>query len=317
MMKRPKALTPDTISACDSMLGLDRRGKSSSVTLSRISPGSTGRSGPSRGPRVGLAALRRSARISGLLAICELEATGAQKQEHQIAQEGLLGSHSLVDATASTLPVRPQYPADDFGSASHSRIARDVNSTRICSRRLDLPSLTTSRMNGELEPPSDQYTMNIVIEPSNHARPGQLLSPPLVLSFEYGTNETNEGRAPDDYTLLWAVVSIVGEDSTTPIAPPQPHLLSGTPVDSIHPLTPGISGREVGYVSFTDLAIREPGRYRLQVSLIRMNTIGGPSATQFEGGVNLQQTSTRVINVVAGAQSSILGSFLCPFSVYP
>ena len=265
---------------------------------------------------MGLAALRRSARILGLPAVGEIKTFGAQRQEHQVAQDALLGSHYLVDASAPALPVHPQNSAGDFGSVNSNRTVVKRNSTRIYSRHLDSPGLISPRMNGGLEPPSDQYTMNIVVEPSNQVRPGHVLSPPLVLSLEYGSNETNEGRVPDDHTLLWAVVSIAAEDSTTPIAPPQPNLLSGTPVDSVHPLRPGIPGREVGYVSFTDLAIREPGRYRLQVSLIRMNAIGSPSAPQFEGGINLQQTSTGVITVDVGAETTTLGSFLYRFSLY-
>ena len=294
------------------MPGQDRRGKSSSINRSRSTAVSNRRPISTREPRVGQAALRRSARISGLLAIGEAEA-GVQTQEQQIAQGGSLSSHTLVEANSSASPIHPQNLEDDFSNTSHNRTAVDVNPTRIYSRRSGSPILLVPRLNGELEPPSNQYTMNIVIEPSDQACPGHLLSPPLVLSFEYGTDETNEGQISKDHTLLWAVVSIVGADSTTPIAPPHLNLLSGTPVDSVHPLTSGIPGREVGYVSFTDLAIREPGRYRLQVSLIRMNAIGGPSAPHFEGGVNLQQTSTRVINVVAGAETSTLGSFLHPF----
>jgi len=155
---------------------------------------------------------------------------------------------------------------------------------------------------------NNPYTMNILIEPPDQIRPGDLLHPPLVVRLDQPSSDHPQRSPPDDPTLLWAVVSLFCADTATSIAPPQADLLLGTPVDSVHPLTPETPGRELGFVSFPNLRIREPGRYRLQVSLIRMNAVGtSMTAPLFEGGTNMQHTFTRVINVDPAAEATVLG----------
>ena len=76
-------------------------------------------------------------------------------------------------------------------------------------------------------------------------------------------------------------------------------------MDSVHALTPLQEEREIGFMAFPDLAIRDPGRYRIMVSLVRMNPPG--AAIVSPAGINVQNTSSRVINVDPSAEPPRLG----------
>ncbi|MCJ1404535.1 hypothetical protein MMC11_007761 [Xylographa trunciseda] len=144
--------------------------------------------------------------------------------------------------------------------------------------------------------------MRIVIEPPYQARPGDVLTPPLVMSLENETGPNLSEQEPVDPTLFWAVVSVVSEDDMTLLAPPRTDLLMGTIADSVHPLTPPDHEGQIGFVAFPNLIIREPGRYRLRISLIKMNAIGEMSTPSYEGGTAIQSLSSRVINVAPTAE---------------
>ena len=147
--------------------------------------------------------------------------------------------------------------------------------------------------------------MNVLIEPPEYVRPGDILDPPLVIRLDQTVDQHLAGRPVEDYSLLWAVLSVVTEDGRTMLAPPRADLLTGTRVDSVHALTPLQEEREIGFMAFPDLAIRDPGRYRIMVSLVRMNPLG--TATVGPAGINVQNTSSRVIVVDPNAERPRLG----------
>lgn len=271
-----------------------RRRGSSQNNLNRVSEAPIRRSSTSRGPRTGLLTLRRSTRLIELLATEEAEPS---------RRPAVNPSRDQVSSTDRLHPA-PQDPSIAREPQQHH------SSTSIGHWKHDqaLGTQQSLWMNGELERTNTEFNMRIVVEPPNQARPGHVLCPPLVMSLEIRTDRESSGLRPIDPTLLWALVSIVSEDDATCLAPPRSDLLIGTPVDSVHPLTPHGHEREIGYVAFPNLAIREPGRYRLRVSLFRMNAIGGPDAASFEGGINLQSLSSRVIDVAPTAVPPSIGA---------
>ena len=162
-------------------------------------------------------------------------------------------------------------------------------------------------MNGNIPEIGDPHNMRIVIQPPHQARPGDVLTPPIVMSLENQSGSHSAEQESIDPTLLWAVVSVVSEDDLTPISPPRSDLLIGTIADSIHPLTPPDHEGQIGFVAFSNLIIREPGRYRLRISLIKMNAVGEINTPSYEGGTAVQSMSTRVINVAHTAEPLTLG----------
>ena len=145
--------------------------------------------------------------------------------------------------------------------------------------------------------------MNVIVEPPPQVRPGQVLSPPVVIRLERAETEENDINP----SLLFAFVSITSEDGSTSLAPPRNDLIAGNLSDSVHTLDSDTESddEEVGFLSFPDLRIQDPGSYRLRVSLMRMDVTSteGP-----RGAMNLQSTLSRVIHVDDEAEESSPGS---------
>ncbi|MCJ1305218.1 hypothetical protein MMC08_008032 [Hypocenomyce scalaris] len=144
---------------------------------------------------------------------------------------------------------------------------------------------------------NNMFDMDIVVEPAGNVRPGNVLHPPVVIELKHRSGLDNADSRHHNYDHLWALASILSDQGTTALAPPRADLLLGTPVSSIHTAVQSESNTEIGYVSFSDLAIQQPGQYRLRVSLIRMEGLGGSTASSLQGGANLQSIVSRVIHV--------------------
>lgn len=145
-----------------------------------------------------------------------------------------------------------------------------------------------------------RYAMNVIVQPPSAIRPGAPLHPPIVVRLEgrrsHGSNavvNVNDGS-------VWALASVVSADGMVALAPPQPNLLSGTLVDSIHTSVEE-SSRGLGYMTFPNLAINQTGNYRIRVSLVRMPTVEEHEA------VNVQSIVTRVISVDVHASAPSIG----------
>ena len=142
--------------------------------------------------------------------------------------------------------------------------------------------------------------MNVIVQPPPQVRPGTTLSPPIIVRLEKTGVEDKR-----DTSQLFAFVSVISEDGSTSLAPPRNDLIAGGISDSVHTLesdTESSDDEEVGFLSFPDLTIEEPGDYRLKVSLMKVIVSGG--------AMNLQSTLSRVIHVDNDAEDSHLGMFL-------
>lgn len=156
--------------------------------------------------------------------------------------------------------------------------------------------------------------MQIMSQPERASRPAVLLYPPLAVRLRLREPCADDRHALRDFSQVWAFVSLADADGVETLAPPREGLLTGRLTDSAHPLSrprPTVSGRgapsEPGssatedapdsFVMFPDLTIREPGQYRLRVTLFNMQTPAGPTQAGPYGASSLQEVTTDVIEI--------------------
>ena len=120
------------------------------------------------------------------------------------------------------------------------------------------------------------FTMELALSPPEFVAAGIPLEPPVVVTFTTSETEkrrSSEARRLDDVTGVWAFVSLMSADQSQSLAPPRTDLLLGRTTDSIHPVYQRQDGeaQTIGYATFTDLAVSEPGRYCFRINLVDMN----------------------------------------------
>ena len=117
--------------------------------------------------------------------------------------------------------------------------------------------------------------MELAIRPPRRIAVGIKLETPLVVTFS-ASKLRKRAFVPGevkDLSGVWAFVSLMTEDRSRSLAPPQTDLLRGHMADSIHPITHD-DGREeqpFAYATFPSLEITRPGRYCFRVNIIDMN----------------------------------------------
>jgi len=126
------------------------------------------------------------------------------------------------------------------------------------------------------------------------------MEPPVVIALKAPATRSGRGAAErdiGDVSGIWAHVSLVTEDQCETLAPPRNDLLLGRTVDSIHsnPDDP-----TVGYATFTNLAIAEPGTYCLRISLIDMD--GSSFGQVANNGTNLNTVHSTIVHVTPNAE---------------
>jgi len=108
--------------------------------------------------------------------------------------------------------------------------------------------------------------LGLAVQPPSRTRPGIPLYPPIAVRLSSDTSLFEE------LSHQWAVVTLVRSSGEI-----LRDKLSGKLADSAHPLPSSRLGRSVlshrdrAYFYFPDLRISEPGRYKIRVSLMRMD----------------------------------------------
>ncbi|KAF7887141.1 uncharacterized protein EAF02_003788 [Botrytis sinoallii] len=129
--------------------------------------------------------------------------------------------------------------------------------------------------------------LSIAVQPPARVRPGSILYPPLIvqLSSEHDLYEHLAG--------YWTCVSLIHYASGQVIY----EQMDGKAADSAHPIaqTRSRGVRDQAYFFFPDLAIHAPGRYRLRISLMRMDY--SPESGPDGAVVCDEQVDTRSITV--------------------
>lgn len=157
--------------------------------------------------------------------------------------------------------------------------------------------------------------MDIVVQPPRTARVGQSLAGSIVVRLRT-TNADPEDVVADSGNLV-AVATLIPGNSAVPADPSVLNaLLVGRRFDNIHPFADdeadgSIASMDmadpngVGYMRFSDLAIRQVGTYRIRITLIRLRNSASEAPVSSAGhGASVQVVDSNLIVVGAGAGSS-------------
>ncbi|KAA8911479.1 hypothetical protein FN846DRAFT_897681 [Sphaerosporella brunnea] len=160
------------------------------------------------------------------------------------------------------------------------------------------------------------YSLEVAVQPPSVANPGTPFYPPLVARVHIYDSNGVEITGEDELSGLFAQATLYRESgSPPPLAPPDMYLLSGRLSASLdllnEPGVPPVSGsswseQKGSYVMFPDLIINRAGRYRLGVSLFKVEggaPLRSPSSAingGAGGGTTLEEAKTNVIIVQEG-----------------
>lgn len=130
--------------------------------------------------------------------------------------------------------------------------------------------------------------LSIAVQPPARARPGAILYPPLIVQL------ISEHDLYEHLAGYWTCITLI-HHSTGQVIYDQ---MDGKVADSAHPMTLDRSSRgpyDQAYFLFPDLAIHATGRYRLRISLMRMDY--SPESGPDGAVVCDEQIDTRSITV--------------------
>ncbi|KAF1941371.1 hypothetical protein EJ02DRAFT_204185 [Clathrospora elynae] len=235
------------------------------------------------------ASLRRSARIAELL---NGETT-----------------HRLVDAISSMADVARPRALGSRSVRSRPHTGNSHNSGRSRSGR------------HSISPEEIRYAMDIVVQPPRTARVGQTMPGSVVVRLR--TTNADPDDAVSDSTNLVAVAALVpGPNSTTSTDPNVLNaLLLGRRFDSIHPFADdeadgSIASMEmadpygVGYMRFPELVIRQPGTYRIRITLLRIrNSASDPPVTSAGNGLAVHVVDSNPVVVNGGGPATNMAAY--------
>ncbi|KAI9767890.1 MAG: hypothetical protein M1840_005383 [Geoglossum simile] len=285
-------------------------------------------SAASRSPRV---PLRRSVRLLNRSRMVR-EGDSIVDTVDSSSQGRLLGEHTGLSSRAARAEPSHQREhrrrgrdAEESNPGGGGTAQRHINGRT--SSEAAHNSLPARGHEGEQDYREQRYEMEVVVQPPATARQGIRLYPPITVRLrirDAHTDEEIEGQG--QLGRLWALASVVEEDSRVEPRPPGTHILTGNLVDSAHPLYDDadspVAGQESdettvaapyqnnalgSYLTFPGLVFNETGSFRIRITLIRMETSGRAAAAAQEGGLTLGEVQSRVIRIGDGLNSSEMG----------
>ena len=158
------------------------------------------------------------------------------------------------------------------------------------------------------------FNLAILVQPPSQIQPGSFFDVPIVVRIGTRLREDSIQESTNNHSL-YAILSVVTEDGMTMLSPPRADLLLGptanslhsadqiidhdhSPVGSSHFLTPTSTEQEVGITFFSNVGIHDSGRFRIRVSLMRLDITGNTSTNVLGGGFgNLQSITSQLIQV--------------------
>ncbi|KAI9669594.1 MAG: hypothetical protein M1817_004637 [Caeruleum heppii] len=177
---------------------------------------------------------------------------------------------------------------------------------------------------GESDQTGPEHDLKILVQPPGEARPNHPLYPPFTVQLS-AVESDSESAGAGNLSGVWGFASLTNGDGSRVLAPPRIDLISGNLVDSAHPLTgddgwdeaidgAGLSGRpgsdkSTSYLMFPGLKIRQPGEYRIRVTLVRMSGGAASPPASPHGAESLESVQSRIIRVDEASASLNLGKF--------
>jgi hypothetical protein len=162
--------------------------------------------------------------------------------------------------------------------------------------------------------------MDIVVQPPRSARVGQTLPGSIVVRLRT-TNTDPEDAVADSGNLVAVATLVPGNSSMSADPSALRALLAGRIFDSIHPFADdeadgSIASMEmadpygVGYMRFPDLSIRQPGTYRIRITLIRIrNSASDPPVSSVGNGASVQVVDSNTITVMGSGAATNLAAY--------
>ena len=258
---------------------------------------------------------RRSLRLMGLPAPRDGES--APRVNFQYTYSTSLVFSERQQASLGPIDTTPYRDAPDVQAAHSSSAINGINPYH-------LTGVGSSRLTAEarcLTPLADGgiqvnrlFNLMILVQPPSQIQPGIFFDVPIVVRIGQRLHEGPIQESVNNHSL-YAILSVVTEDGMTMLSPPRADLLLGATANSVHSadqildygdsptgtshfLTPTSREREVGITFFPNVGIRDGGRFRIRVSLMRLNTSESSSASTMGGDFgNLQSITSQLIQV--------------------
>lgn len=203
----------------------------------------------------------------------------------------------------------------DKGRTSNKRDDDKQRSKHSSSRRPSEPRSSHRRKSSSAsssERPS--FELDVVGQPSRAIIFGQTVDASVMVSLRCPTPEMVASCRSIDTTRLMGVVSLVADSRSGERVPAECGTLSGQKMfDSLHEVPEEIAESlarsqpcrlALGYFSFPALLIRQPGAYRLRITLIKM----GGSGSTAGGGSSILAIDSDTIRVERRATGGNSGS---------
>ena len=262
--------------------------------------------------------LRRSARLNPPAPAASAHRDIAPERAGQQSDRAQAGSrgHDLRARAAEAEMARLQQRRDsrrtrDGGEASGA-VGASTSSVQEHPPlpRSPRPTDASPRPDGILLDKRGAMDMRIISHPSRECYQDEVLQPALTIRIRRASSAERSCGPEFDMTRMWAMASLVDEETRETLAPPREDLLRGQLTRSTYmesassEANEGVASAETAeiteggsFVTFSDLAILEPGRYRIRLTLVEMQGETGISSTTEPGGWSLQDILSEVIEV--------------------
>ncbi len=264
----------------------ERRTSSQSSSSTQNSTRRRGRSTSRADSRASDRPRRRSRRIAGLAV------TGEDPTSFISGPQAEQFSRSVAEVETTRQqqrqPSRAELVVEREGTPARARQYLQTSLTLMQSLIPERPD--SPEINGAFGQSIGPFRMELIAEPPAEVELGVIL-PPIVARLR--PRQGIDGAPEFHQIMAWIILTTENGDDLP--YPDQTDMLRGNSIASVsHQET---EDEDTGYIRFEDLTIQHPGRYRLRICLVRMESSQDANRGLFEGGTNIQMIHSRVVHV--------------------
>lgn len=207
----------------------------------------------------------------------------------------------VVDAGKGRSSSRRQAEESDKQRSKHSSSRKSSKPESSHNRKSLSTPASASHSSSQQERPS--FELDIIGQPQRSIIFGTTVEASVMVSLKMLSADMAASYRNLDTSRLLAVVSLVSDTSIGERTAIECGTLTGQKMfDSVHPIpeecVPSLARSQpsrlaLGYFSFPGLLIRQPGSYRLRISLIKM----GSSESSNSGGSTISTVDSEAIRV--------------------
>lgn len=207
----------------------------------------------------------------------------------------------VVDAGKGRSSSRRQAEESDKSRSKHSSSRKPSKPESSHSRKPSSTLASASASSSQQERPT--FELDIIGQPQRSIIFGTTVEASVMVSLKVPSPDMAASYRNLDTSRLLAVVSLVADTRSGERTAVECGTLTGQKMfDSVHPIpeecVPSLARSQpcrlaLGYFSFPGLLIRQPGSYRLRISLIKM----GASDSSSSGGSTISTVDSEAIRV--------------------